>query len=265
VLLPLVLIACGIDAVGAKVDEARTTPTNFEGGTAEDDASSRDDGSTGDGGNDDADAGDAGDGGDGGIPVGPLCPATAQGLVACFAFEDSATDGSPSPIVPLSAANIGYAAGHEGQAAAFTLSPKTDMRLPHASMNTTAMTIEMWIKPAALPAAGERFVLVDMDGRFGVTLQPDGTINCRSLSATTKATVGNWIHFACVNDGTTMKAYVGGQLETSVANVLGTTSDFIGIGEDSTSTGDGFVGTMDNLRIWTRGLSASEVTAAAAR
>lgn len=77
--------------------------------------------------------------------------------------------------------------------------------------------------------------------------------------------VGSWIHFACVNDGATMRAYVGGQLETSVANVLGTTSVFVGVGDDSTSTNDTFIGMVDSMRSWTRALSATEVLTAAAR
>lgn len=273
VLSLLLVVACGIDAVGTFVDDASSPPANADGSTpAVDDASTPSDGAAGDAladaPTDAADASaDAENDGDAtpAIDAGPLCPTNAQGLVACFPFEGSATDQSPANTVPLMAANIGYAAGHEGQGAVFKTSPKTDMRLPHAAFNTTAMTIEVWLKPASLPAAGERYIIVDMDGRFGVSLQPDGTFGCRSLATTKKAAVGKWIHLACVNDGTTMTSYVDGKTDTTFANVLGTTSVFIGVGEDSTSTNDTFDGMMDSLRIWTRGLSASEVAAAAAR
>jgi hypothetical protein len=267
--LPLIAAAaCGIDAVGTKLRESTPAESGIDGGATDATNDEPMDGANADSGEPtDASADAPADAGDGAaLDAGPLCAPSAVGLLACFRFEGSATDESPSPLVPLSAANIGYAIGHEGQGAVFTpASPKTDLRLPHATFNTAQMTIEVWLEPASLPATGERFSIVDMEGRFGVTLQPDGTFRCRSLATTKKAAIGKWIHLACVNDGTTMSAYVDGKIDTSVANVLGTTSDFIGVGEDSTSTNDTFDGMMDNLRIWTRGLTAPEVAAAAAR
>jgi hypothetical protein len=260
-------MACGIDAVGSMIDDAAAPPPNVDGSPAPiADAETPIDGAIVDSSADDGASNDADASGDAApVDAGALCPTNAVGLIACFPFEGSASDSSPANTVPLVATNIGYAVGREGQGAVFTVSPKTDLRLPHAAFNTTAMTIEVWLKPASLPASGERFSIVDMEGRFGVTLQPDGTMRCRSLATTKKAKVGEWSHLACVNDGATMSAYFDGKIDTSVANVLGTTSDFIGIGEDSTSTNDTFDGMMDNLRIWARGLTAGEVASAAAR
>lgn len=198
-------------------------------------------------------------------PATPLCDGDDATLIACFGFEGSVTDGSSARIIPLQSDNVGFAPGREGQAVVFTLTPKTDFRLPPATLNTAQATIEMWIRPATLPAAGARTILVDENGRFGVILQSDGTISCRSVNAATKATIGKWTHLACVHDGAMLSAYVDGQLEASAPNTLGTTSDFVGIGEDSTSTADGFDGMMDNLRIWSRALSSLEVSAAASR
>jgi hypothetical protein len=244
-LLSWFAVACGIDALGAKVEDDPLAASHA-----------------------DPPAGSQSSGGtyaSGAPDEGILCPANAQALVACFAFEGNTTDDSPVRVTLLASANVTYGVGREAQAAIFKPSPKTDVRLPNTGMNTPQMTIEVWLKPASLPASGERFSIIDMEGRFGITLQPDGTLRCRSLATTKKVAVGTWTHLACVNDGSTMSAFVDGLLDTSVANVLGTTSEFIGIGQDSTSTNDTYDGMMDNLRIWTRALSTSEVAAAAAR
>lgn len=210
-------------------------------------------------------AGDAGDAGDAGTQLPPLCDPTATDLLACFACEGAATDGSGSALVPDTASNLSFVAGKEGLALKLTLSPKSDLRLPFATLNTPSMTIEMWLRPASLPASGGRALLVDMNGRFGVTMSDDGTLSCRSVAATTKATVGKWTHLACVHDGANLTAYVDGTMEATAANTLATTSDFVGVGQDSPSGGDGFDGELDNLRFWSAARSGVQVAAAAAR
>jgi hypothetical protein len=47
--------------------------------------------------------------------------------------------------------------------------------------------------------------------------------------------------------------------------VLGDTSDFIGIGQDSPGGGDPLDGEMDNLRIWAEARTPAQVAAAALR
>lgn len=100
-LLSLVLVACGIDAVGTMVGGAPTTSPKVDG-PPHLDASTTTDSSTADGFGDGAGgdatsdtSADANDGAnDGALPKGPLCPPAAVGLVACFAFEGAATDGT---------------------------------------------------------------------------------------------------------------------------------------------------------------------------
>ncbi len=218
-----------------------------------------------DAGGDPLDAAVDADAGDGAVSLPPLCDKTATDLLACFAFEGAATDESAAGLVPDMASNLSFVAGKEGQALELTLSPKSDLRLPFATLNTPAMTIEMWLRPASLPSAGGRMLLVDMNGRFGVTMGDDGTLSCRTVAALTKAAVGKWTHLACVHDGTSLTAYVDGKMEATAANTLASTADFVGIGQDSPSGADGFDGALDNLRFWGAARTAAEVAAAAAR
>jgi hypothetical protein len=189
------------------------------------------------------------------------CPPSSD-LLLCLAFDDTAADGSPSALT-VNATNLTFAAGKHGSAGRFALSPKTDVQIPaYQGFNTPIATVEFWINPASFPSTGQMLV-VDMDGRFGVYLNADRTVSCRTFPLVSKSTIGQWMHIACVNDGTTMYAYANGKLEASGANQLGNTSNFIAIGQDSPSGDRSFDGLLDTLRIWKSARSATEVAAAA--
>jgi hypothetical protein len=123
----------------------------------------------------------------------------------------------------------------------------------------------MWVRPAALPSSDDRAVLLDMNGRFGISLDSDGKLHCRDAVSTTALAVGTWVHVACVHDLTTVSAYVGGAFEASASGSLDSTVDFVGVGQDSPDADEGFVGALDSLRIWGVALDAQAVAAAAAR
>jgi hypothetical protein len=195
-----------------------------------------------------------------------LCPQRAD-LVACFGFDGDALDGSNLRTALMASDNVTFpmTGGRENQAVRLTLTPKSNLRFPFKQfVNTARATIELWFRPETL-STSNRKLLVDMEGRFGVLIETDATIHCRNVEATTKATIGTWTHVACVNNGTTMTAYVNGISEASANNTLGTTSEWIGIGQDSTSGNDGFDGMIDNLRFWSEARTPAEVAAAAAR
>lgn len=200
----------------------------------------------------------------------PLCDPNDATLIACFGFDGSVSDESGTRGVPLMATDIGFAPGHEGLAAVLTTTPKSDLRFDPAPLNTAQMTIELWMKPASIPVDPARYMLFDQNGRFGMIVHSDATITCVAGGVTTvaatKATIGTWHHVACVHDGAMMTMYVDGKLESSVAGVaLSSTTDFVGVGEDSTSAGDVFDGMLDNLRVWSKARSSLEIAASASR
>ena len=74
--------------------------------------------------------------------------------------------------------------------------------------------------------------------------------------------VGNWHHIACTYDGTSASIYVDGELQNSVSisGSLHMPSQQILAGARSTSPpSDFFNGAIDDIRIWNRALSASEI------
>ena len=74
--------------------------------------------------------------------------------------------------------------------------------------------------------------------------------------------VGSWHHIACAYDGAVASIYVDGELQNSVSmsGSLRISSQRILAGANPTSPPSGFFhGAIDDIRIWNRALSASEI------
>lgn len=70
-----------------------------------------------------------------------------------------------------------------------------------------------------------------------------------------------WQHVACTFDGSTMRIYIDGMLnkEMAVSGTLRTNSLNTCIGQVKNTISDSFNGTIDNVRIYNRALSANEI------
>lgn len=148
--------------------------------------------------------------------------------------------------------------------------PCDDPALAHAAgiWSYTALSVELWLRPAQIPTGTARAGLVDKDGSFGVFLRPNGDISCTmsaSLSAPGVASVNKWVHVACTSDGTTTRLYIDG-VETSSgsASSLPQQTALVAIGGNSPS-GDPLAGDLDTLRVYKRARSAQEIAAAAGK
>ena len=136
---------------------------------------------------------------------------------------------------------------------------------------TDTVTIEVWINPqeqnsgglSLKQIAGKRAQYVMYISRTGYTISfytyPDGTVS--ALSSLTTLTEGKWSHVVCVLDENGRKIYINGELDNS-DSTAGTQSQIypVGIGGDPNSPTDrAFNGTIDELRIYNRALSAEEI------
>jgi hypothetical protein len=133
-------------------------------------------------------------------------------------------------------------------------------------MNTDQMTIELWFRADALPSSGERHVLVDLDGRAGITISPAGKIGCNGATSLSSVVAARWMHVACVLEQNRTRLYVGGSFEIErLGASFDRTGVWVGVGQDSDSSGDNFIGAIDSLRIWTTLLDDARIASAAAR
>jgi hypothetical protein len=143
---------------------------------------------------------------------------------------------------------------------------------------TTGMTIEAWVKPTALSgwetiALKERGVgamsygLYAHDGAplAGGAAAPAATIAVggtdRSVRGLSPLPIGVWTHVASTYDGTTQRLYVNGALVASRAQTgsMTTSTSPLRIGGNNAWAGEFFGGLIDEVRVYNRALSVTEI------
>lgn len=137
------------------------------------------------------------------------------------------------------------------------------------SLQTTMrMTVDCWVKPHSLPAAGKPASTgiaaygKDQQGMWELRLMGDGAIylllnwNTASMVevvSSRKLAVGTWHHVTATFDGASAKLYVDGVLSGEAACpqlVYPGTDSFLAIGVDFPGSDEYFHGLIDELRIY---------------
>jgi len=137
---------------------------------------------------------------------------------------------------------------------------------------TAAFTVEAWVKPGEADATGTLFARFDqgvaeqyylgLENGVAVFHRADGAT--APLSGTTLLEQGHWYHLACTFDGTFMRLYVDGTEEASQAS--GSVNDvstrvLIGARRSSGAVSNGFIGALDEVRVWNTALDESAIQA----
>jgi hypothetical protein len=189
-------------------------------------------------------------------PPTPLCDPGNTMLRACFTFDGDGQDGS-SYGNHLTINGMTFAPGRTGEA--MITSTGTAASGATTSLNVTALTIDLWIRPSTIPTGGARAGLVDSGGRYRVFALSDGALRC-SLSpggtteintATGVITAGTWQRVTCTYGGGAMRLYVDGTMvgiQASGAAILTSPGGLVA-GHNS-PTGENFDGALDDLRIF---------------
>jgi fibronectin type 3 domain-containing protein len=202
----------------------------------------------------------------------PAAP-TAVGLVAAYAFDEG------TGTVSVDATGLGHtvalggatwiASGHTGSALSFN---GTSARSTIADANdldlTSAMTLMAWVYPTVVPS-GWRTVLHKETDRFylfagsgGAGPAGGGTFGSGNVNAYGPSALpaGAWSHLATTFDGATVRLYVNGALVTSAPATggIGVSGSPLAIG-GSAAYGEFFGGRIDDVRVYNRALSVSEI------
>ncbi|HEY4514639.1 MAG TPA: LamG-like jellyroll fold domain-containing protein [Candidatus Paceibacterota bacterium] len=138
---------------------------------------------------------------------------------------------------------------------------------------TTAVTVSMWIKPAtiggiALSKGGQyRLIAGDvsptkLSARLNTTSTGWGV---GGVSGNSDLTINNWQHVALTYDGSSRKIYYNGNLDTEIAD-SGTIFDayanyisYLYFGDYTIGSTYSYKGLIDDVKIYNRALSASEL------
>jgi len=96
-------------------------------------------------------------------------------------------------------------------------------------------------------------------GRFMTAYDANSWNNPTDNESTSKVTNGKWTFIAASNDGSITRLYVNGKLEKSYPEILVRNRDQLGIGRKVVDDGSGFVGDIDDVRIYGRRLNDVEI------
>ena len=143
-----------------------------------------------------------------------------------------------------------------------------------AALQSDYTTISFWVKPDAFPASGEVYLLSNggYQERWKISLPGHGKpvftthsggACCSDLDSGTPLTVGTWTHVVMVHDGAKDIIYFNG-VKVNEKNATGTldkTRYPLGIGYDPINNSDFFDGSLDDVLIYNRALTAVEIAA----
>ena len=195
-----------------------------------------------------------------------------EGLVALWPGEDNANDivGTNNGTLVN---GVRFATGEVGQA--FSFNGTSYVSIPDSPLLDTLVsniTVEAWIKANQLTAnsnwkgivtkGNTSWRLQGMSGTKTVHWAVDGVSN-PWLAGTRNVNDGQWHHVAGVYDGMNMYLYVDGTLDVSQAGTgtIAQNSYPVHIGGNAEASGLLFNGLIDEVSIYNRALTASEIQA----
>lgn len=204
-------------------------------------------------------------------PVDRGCGADPD-LLLCLDFDDGMASDKSALALNLNTSALGFESGPTGLALRSTTSTRI------ANLNTTQLTlasevtIEAWIKPDRLPAVGARFGVLDYQPQYSLFLLPNGALSCGCDSFNFVMTApiiapAVWHSVACTLDANAVTIWVNGVAAATKSipglcragataagvSVLGNVPD------NNTTARESLVGVSDNVRVWSRALTAAEI------
>lgn len=214
-----------------------------------------------------------------GTPTAQPCRAGEQGVVLCVDFEDApiverVLDQSPyrHQVTATAVTSVERFAGEQ----AVQLSNASSLRVPESAMlDLSEYTVEMWIHPGPGPQP-PRAGLFDQYAHYTMELDKDLKVACGTyLGAKPARSDGRllrerWSHVVCRYVGGEMRVYLNGRLSGCKALpapsiALAQPGSAIGARFDTLAVAlrDRFVGGVDNVRIYDRGLTPAQICTAA--
>lgn len=199
-----------------------------------------------------------------------------DGLALYLPFDGDTQDLSPNGTDGI---NSGVtwtndAQGAPGNAAYFDGSGSQVYVSDTPSLDPDYLTLSFWFNLASFDEARELVNKIGSNGDIsygseirGNTLyfriSADGTASgITDLAATTAVQVGTWYHFAGTYDGSEMRVYLNGNLEATTpktGSVFDSSVD-LRIGRYDYFSGWVFQGAMDEVALWDRALTESEIS-----
>ncbi|MHC4250485.1 MAG: LamG-like jellyroll fold domain-containing protein, partial [Planctomycetota bacterium] len=220
-----------------------------------------------------------------GVPAGPTEPtgtgpgaasSLTRGLVGWWKFDEgsgrAAKDSSDRGAGGKLAGRVKWAAGRSGKGLDFG---GADARVEcgKGTGSSPALSVAFWAKADAVKYQVPIDKHTDGDGGRGwnVKFRDNGEIwfrvgskdSCTDTMLAGAYEVGRWVHVACTFGGGTARAYINGKLRGEKTGITQTTANAgtpLWLGRPSKVVPEeAFDGTLDDVRVWNRVLSANEI------
>ena len=197
-----------------------------------------------------------------------------SGLVAAYSFDqgsgsvlsDLSGNGNNGSILNATwttAGKFGSALSFNGSNARVDIADSSSLRL------TSAMTLEAWVRPTAIDSSWRDIIFKGNDNYYLMASSNNGSLPVGGIIAggsyaesfgTSALSTDSWVHLASTYDGSALRLYVNGTQVSSVAKsgTILTSDNPLQLGGDSIY-GQYFSGLIDEIRIYNRALTASEI------
>ena len=208
----------------------------------------------------------------------PVDPGT-NGLLARYAFENDVKDLSGNGLDGAAVGAVSYVAGPAGYGTAMAFDGTAYVVCPNnAALDAPGpISLSLWIKPGADDPEGNATATAPMakalsgmspswswQVRYGWNSPQPYMAFTFNSSPRAWAYVGRnlerdeWCHIACAHDGATLKCYLNGEQtdSTAMGAITGSSTPLL-IGSDG--WGSNWIGAIDEVAIYNRGLSQGEI------
>jgi hypothetical protein len=210
------------------------------------------------------------------VPVTLTVAAAPSGLVAAYGFEEAAgtaaEDSSGSGNVGVLNGPTRVTTGKFGRALTFDGVNDWVTVADSASLDVTRITVESWVRPTALGSAWRTVLLKEQPGDLVYSLyastntqRPGAFVFVggeKEVLGTAALAANAWTHLASTYDGANLRLYVNGTLVKTLAltgNIVASAAP-LRLGGNAV-WGEWYAGTLDDVRVYNRALTAAEIQA----
>jgi len=205
----------------------------------------------------------------------PNVPSTSSGLVAAYGFEETSgttvTDASGKGNNGTINEAVRVTSGHYGNALDFDGVNDWVTVNDSASLDfSTGMTLEAWVYPMSQTNGGNTVILKEATGAEVYALYSDEDANLpvsyfndgsyQAVTGPNRLPVNTWTHLVATYDGQYQRLYVNGAevSKNPATTPIQQSSGVLRIGGNSV-WGEFFDGKIDEVRIYNRALTATEI------
>jgi len=204
------------------------------------------------------------------------CATSDDTLRLCIDFEDTATlagDGSGRGHHPAIADSLTTMTRDAELAVQMSALSRLQIAETGDLDLGTNLTVSMWMRPESRPAGDAAFAMLDNDTQYAISYRDDGRVRCSvgedAVDSILPVLSRTWSHVACTYDGSMMRVWVDGSLagcEARAGAIANTGTIGTAIGADLSAGpafADPFIGGLDNVQVFARAWTASQLCLAA--